>query len=95
MSHNRKANLVQELNDLRRKFTGSQVWLLIGEFKLQEFKTILSADYEQIIQQFNHVESVQQDMSLYIVECLFGRVVHDTKPADDYVEILFSSSSCI
>jgi len=34
-------------------------------------------------------------MSLCIVECLFGRDFHDTKPADDYVEILFEKSSYI
>ena len=59
MSHNRKTNLTQELNDLRQKFAGSKVWLLIDELKLQEFKSILAADYKQVMQQFQHVESVQ------------------------------------
>ena len=30
-----------------------------------------------------------------VAECLFGRDFHDTKPVDDYVEILFNPASTI
>jgi hypothetical protein len=52
MSQNKKMNLMEELRDLRQKFIGSSIWLLVDESKLLEFKAILTSDFKHIMEQF-------------------------------------------